>query len=66
MPHHPEIVVKLPDETEDLLIVSAMVGGTIRRRCGNDEARRYYLDALWAKNWSTFVELVKRWVTITP
>lgn len=64
MPHHPEIVVKLPDEELGVIRLSVMVGKLIRQNHGNEEAHRYYLEAMWAKNWPTLVQVVKGWVTV--
>jgi hypothetical protein len=64
MPHHPEIVVKLPSSEPSLLLFSASVGGAIRKAHGNEVARDYYNEAKWAKNWTTLVVVIKEWVSV--
>lgn len=64
MPHHPEIVVKLPDESVGEIRLSIMVGRLIRRYCGNEVAHDYYLETKWAKRWPDLVKVIREWVTV--
>lgn len=63
MPHHPEITIELPEESDCLLLLSASVGKRIRERHGDEIARNYYDEAKWAKNWATLVKVIREWVT---
>lgn len=64
MPHHPEIVVRMPREADGVIRFSAYVGRHIRLHKGDEIARDYYQEAVWAKHWHQLVEVVKQWVTL--